>query len=110
MVSAACQQCGKRLSGSDVRYVSAHKYLCTECFDGQRGVIRGEKGLSERKECYDASPIKKRTLVCGKCDFVNRFREDSPNKMCGYCGSKDLREERTSAASLIAEADSVDTE
>ena len=61
------------------------------------------------KERFNADPTPKKTLVCAKCDFVNRFRKDQENPVCGYCGSKELREENSSAASLLAEAD-VDTQ
>ncbi len=109
MVQTVCKQCGKTVSSGDVRYISANVFLCAECYDGRHGRIRGDKGLSEKKTHYNADPVQKKTLVCGKCDFVNRFRPDAENVTCGYCGSKDLREERSSAASLIAEADDVDT-
>lgn len=109
MASTVCKQCGIAVASSDVRYVSADTYLCAECFDGRHGRIRGERGIKDTKQQYDADPVKRLTLVCAKCKFVNRFREGAENMVCGYCGSKDLREERSSAASLIAEAD-FDTE
>ena len=110
MVQTVCRQCGSTVASSDVRYVSANHFLCTECFDGRHGRMRGEKGLTEKRSQYNADPVQKKTLVCGKCEFVNRFRPDAENVVCGYCGSKELHAERTSAASLIAEADEFDTE
>lgn len=110
MASTVCKQCGKAVPSADVRYVSANTFLCVECYDGSQGRIRGDRGMISHRQHYDANPVQKESLVCAKCDFVSRFRPDAENKICGYCGSKDLREEQSSAASLLAQADEIDSE
>ncbi len=106
-MAVRCQRCGKEVSSGEVRYVSPSEFYCETCFLAHSGKARGQ---GDRAKGFDASPVKRVKLVCAKCGFETRFRENSDAKrVCSYCGSEDLQEGKDSAAQLIAEADEVDT-
>ena len=104
MVAVRCKRCGRAVSAGEVRYVSADKFYCSECYLAAEGSPRGAGKAGSKK--YDVEPAVYERLVCGKCGFLNKFRQDSTAaRRCSYCGADDLREQESTAAKLIQEAD-----
>ena len=100
-----CTRCGKDVASGDIKYLDAKTYVCTECFMAAKGKPRASASGGDAKD-YDANPVSRVTMECGKCGFINRFRADSDAKrICSYCGSDQLHEKRGTAAQLLAESD-----